>query len=77
MPAKITYVRLWGRHLVTIPNFAAWYCDSCGYTRYDSSALARVELLFGSDGDNIADSPRWQSRQAEGPGERGPRRWSF
>ena len=76
-PAKITYARFWGQHLVTIPNFDAWHCDSCGYTRYDSVALARVELLFGLDGDTITESPQWQSRKAEGPGKRGPRRWSF
>jgi YgiT-type zinc finger domain-containing protein len=77
LPAKITYVRLWGQHLITIPNFAAWHCDSCGYTRYDSAALARVELLFGLDSDTMTDTPQWHSRQTEGPGERGPRRWSF
>ncbi len=77
LPAKITYVRLWGSHLVTIPNFSAWHCDSCGYTRYDSTALARIELLFGLDGDPITDLPQWQSHKTEGPGKRGPRRWSF
>jgi YgiT-type zinc finger domain-containing protein len=77
MPTKISYVRLWGRQLVTIPNFAAWHCDTCGYTRYDSSALSRIELLFGIDGDTLADSPRRHSQQVDGPGERGPSRWSI
>jgi hypothetical protein len=77
MPTRITYVRLWGQHLVTIPNFMGWHCDSCGYTRYDSAALAQVELLLGVDTSTISDAPQWQSHQTEGPDESGPRRWSF
>ncbi|MDF1514324.1 MAG: YgiT-type zinc finger protein [Anaerolineae bacterium] len=77
VPITITYVRMWGNHLVTIPNFAAWRCDSCGFTRYDSAALAQTNLLLGADGDPRMSQSRWQTQQADGPGESGPRRWSF
>lgn len=76
-PARITYVRRWGEHIVTVPNFAAWQCDSCSYTRYDSAALARVELLLGLDEGALAEVRSWRSRAREGPGERGPQRWSL
>ena len=77
LPTTITYVRLWGMHLVTIPNFAAWHCDSCGFTRYDGAALAQAELLFGPDGEPGITQSRWQTQHNDGPGESGPRRWSF
>ena len=34
-PTRITYLRRWGDQMVTLPDFAAWRCDSCSYTRYD------------------------------------------
>ncbi len=76
-PIKITYVRRWGHAVLTVPNFAAWRCDSCNYTRYDAAALAKIELILGPDDEDWLElRPRPHSSQAEGPGERGPRRWS-
>lgn len=75
-PIKSTFVRRWGDQLLTSPNFAAWRCDVCSYTRYDTAALAQVELLVGPDEESL-DQPRAShARRAEGPDERGPRRWS-
>jgi YgiT-type zinc finger domain-containing protein len=76
-PAKITYLRRWGDHMVTMPDFPAWRCDSCNYTRYDSAALVHVEYVFGPDLDSPIEPPYLRHRAGEGPGERGPRRWSF
>lgn len=75
--ARITYLRQWGPYMVTLPNFAAWQCDFCGYTRYDGVALARIELLFGPDAESLMAGALRRSRPAEGPDERGPRRWSY
>lgn len=74
-PVKITYARPWGAQLVVIPDFAAWRCDSCGFTRYDVAALAQVRLLLGPDEEELAELYRRRSPQTEGPGEIGPRRW--
>ena len=76
-PTEITYLRQWNGRMVTLPNFPAWRCDSCGYTRYDSAALARVELVFGPDADSLMESPMWRTRRTSGPDDRGPRRWSY
>jgi YgiT-type zinc finger domain-containing protein len=75
-PIKLTYVRQWGNRMITMPNFAAWRCDSCNYTRYDAAALAKIELLLGPDVEALFSSPTYHSQHTEGPGERGPRRWS-
>jgi YgiT-type zinc finger domain-containing protein len=76
-PEKITYLRHWGDHMVTMPNFPAWRCDSCSYTRYDSAALLNVEMVFGPDLDAPIEPPYMKYRVVEGPGGRGPRRWSY
>lgn len=73
-PSKITYTRRWGAQLIVIPDFDAWRCDSCGFTRYDAVALAQVRLLLGPEEDEWSE-PRRRSQPAEGPGEAGPRRW--
>lgn len=76
-PARITYLRRWGDALITIPNFLAWQCDSCRHTRYDSAALAQIELIFGPDVETLMESPFLRYRAGSGPGERGPERWSY
>ncbi|MGC9348322.1 MAG: YgiT-type zinc finger protein [Anaerolineae bacterium] len=76
-PTRITYLRRWGPYLVTVPNFPAWQCDSCSYTRYDVAALARLEVLLGPDDEALVDFGLSRPRSGEGPGERGPQRWSF
>ena len=76
-PARITYLRRWGNHMITMPNFLAWQCDSCSYTRYDSAALAQIELIFGPDVESLMESPFLRYRADSGPGERGPGRWSY
>jgi hypothetical protein len=63
--------------MVTMPNFAAWQCDVCGYTRYDGAALVRIDLLFGPDAESLTTTTRWPSRAADGPAERGPQRWPY
>lgn len=75
-PTKITYLRRWGDHVVTLPDFAAWKCDSCNYTRYDAAALARIEQIFGPDLESMLNRPKWRCQVLKGPGERGPHRWS-
>jgi YgiT-type zinc finger domain-containing protein len=75
-PSKITYARRVGNRVVTMPGFSAWRCDFCGYTRYDVAALAKVELLLGPDEDTWEEPFRRRPQQTEGPGERGPHRWS-
>ena len=74
-PVNIVYVRRWGDTIATVPNFAAWRCDSCNYTRYDMAALSKVEAVFGPDEDDWFEPRRHYPRRTEGPGERGPRRW--
>ncbi|HOU11747.1 MAG TPA: YgiT-type zinc finger protein [Anaerolineae bacterium] len=74
-PVKITYTRPWGARLVVIPDFAAWRCDSCSFTRYDVAALAQVRRLLGPDEEELVEPYRRRSPQTEGPGEVGPRRW--
>lgn len=77
-PFRIVYARHWGTLLVTVPNFPAWRCDHCGHTRYDTAALAQLDLVLGPDEDDLAQTgtmPRVGN--AGGPGERGPRRWSL
>jgi len=73
---KITYTRQWGTRLIVVPDFAAWRCDSCGFTRYDAAALAHIRLLLGPEEDEWREPYRHRSQPAEGPGEAGPRRWS-
>ncbi|HSQ39786.1 MAG TPA: YgiT-type zinc finger protein [Anaerolineales bacterium] len=75
-PVKITYARQWGTRLIVIPDFAAWRCDSCSFTRYDGAALAQVRLLLGPDEEELIEPYYRRSPQAEGPGEIGPRRWT-
>jgi len=75
-PVKIVYVRRWGNTIVTVPDFAAWRCDSCNYTRYDTAALSKIEVVFGPDEDEWFELHRQHPQRTEGPGERGPRRWS-
>ncbi|MBN1877807.1 MAG: YgiT-type zinc finger protein [Anaerolineae bacterium] len=75
-PTHSTYVRWWNARLVTVPDFAAWCCDFCGYTRYDVAALAQINLLLGPDEETLAQSSFSYRRKAEGPGEQGPHRWS-
>ncbi len=73
-PIKITYTRRWGQQLIVVPDFAAWRCDSCSFTRYDSAALAKIRLLLGPDEEELVESYPRRTR-TEGPGEIGPRRW--
>ncbi|MBN2001844.1 MAG: hypothetical protein JXA21_00700 [Anaerolineae bacterium] len=73
-PIKITYTRRWGQQLIVAPDFAAWRCDSCGFTRYDSAALAQIRLLLGPDEEELIE-PYLRRTRTEGPGEIGPRRW--
>ncbi len=75
-PVKITYAREWGVQLIVVPNFAAWRCDSCGFTRYDGAALSRLRLLLGPDEEELREPYNFRPSQAEGPGEIGPRRWT-
>ena len=74
---RITYLRRWGDRIVTLPNFAAWQCDSCSYTRYDNAALTRLEMIFGPDIESMEETTLWRTRPTTGPGERGPHRWSY
>ncbi len=76
-PTRITYLRRWEDQMVTLPNFAAWRCDSCSYTRYDGAALAQLEMIFGPDMESLAETSLWRIHSPEGPGERGPHRWSY
>ncbi len=73
---RVTYARQVEAQLVTMPNFAAWRCDACGYTRYDVTALNQVDLLLGPEPDEWHEPRPLYARPVEGPGERGPRRWS-
>jgi hypothetical protein len=62
--------------MIVVPNFAAWRCDSCSYTRYDVAAVKRLELLLGDEGDRWSQRHPRRSQRQEGPGEQGPHRWS-
>ena len=73
-PARVTFVREWAGYMVTLPNVAAWRCDSCTYTRYDPDALARLELLLGPDVDAMMVAPFHPSPAADGPDLRRPHR---
>jgi hypothetical protein len=76
-PTKITYLRRMGALMVTLPNFAAWKCDACHFTRYDNAALAKVERLLGPDVESVMNIVNWRFRATKGPAEHGPHRWSF
>lgn len=65
-----------GPRIITVPNFTVWRCDACGYTRYDSAALAQVDLLLGPEIDELDEPGDVVQGPREGPAERGPRRWS-
>ncbi len=71
------YARRWGESFVTMPNFPAWRCDHCGYTRYDAPALAQLDLLLGPDEDDLTTQSTQPQVSGNGPAGRGPRRWSF
>ncbi len=75
-PIKSTFIRQWGPFLLTMPNFASWRCDVCGYTRYDRTALSNVEMLLGPDEEALEQPRQVRAPKTEGPDERGPRRWS-
>jgi YgiT-type zinc finger domain-containing protein len=74
-PARSTYVRRIGWRVITVPNFALWRCDVCGYSRYDSAALARVDLLLGPEIDGLDEPGEVFPAASDGPAARGPRRW--
>jgi YgiT-type zinc finger domain-containing protein len=76
-PTRITYLRQIRSQMITLPNFAAWTCDACRFTRYDNAALARIEQLLGPDLESVLDAVNWRFRAAKGPAEHGPHRWSF
>ncbi len=75
-PVKSTYVRRMGNVFVTRPDFSAWRCDCCGYTRYDAAALAQLELLLGPDPEGWDEACPTCARQVTGPANCGPHRWS-
>lgn len=75
-PTRSTYVRQVGGQVVTVPNFTLWRCDVCGFSRYDTAALARVDLLLGPEPPEFDDPDDVPSGASEGPAGRGPRRWS-
>ncbi|OQA21631.1 MAG: hypothetical protein BWY63_01196 [Chloroflexi bacterium ADurb.Bin360] len=75
-PAHSTYVRRVGWRVITVPNFAFWRCDACGYARYDIAALARVDLLLGPEMDSLDEPGDLFPGPTDGPATRGPRRWS-
>lgn len=76
IPSHSTYVRRMGWQVITVPNFALWRCDVCGFTRYDTAALAQVNLLLGPESDEWDDPGEILPSTANGPAGRGPRRWS-
>jgi YgiT-type zinc finger domain-containing protein len=76
-PTKITFLRRIGSRMITLPNFAAWTCDACHFTRYDNAALARIELVLGPDFESVLDTVNWRFRATHGPAEHGPHRWSY
>jgi YgiT-type zinc finger domain-containing protein len=46
----VTYVNLYDRTLVSVPNTPAWECDFCHTVEYDSESLQRIEALVGQAG---------------------------
>ncbi len=75
-PVKSTYVRRMGNAFITRPDFSAWRCDCCGYTRYDAVALARLELILGPDPEGWGPAGPTFARKTTGPANSGPHRWS-
>ena len=76
-PIRITFMREWAGHMVTLPNFAAWQCDSCGHTLYDQVALAKLEVLLGPDVESMMEPSFMRWRTMDGPDARGPHRRSL
>ncbi len=37
------------RQPICIPDFPAWVCDFCGWREYDSTALAELYAMLGTD----------------------------
>ncbi len=77
-PTQSTYARRLGARLVTVPKFPLWRCDFCGYTRYDTRALAQLDVLLTPEADSWDEDEisQTRARPTEGPANRGPRRWS-
>lgn len=62
-PKKVSYFKIRGGQLVSVPNFPAWVCDVCRHREYDPSALAELNFLLARK-----ESPQQRpARHAPGP----------
>lgn len=57
---RVAYVTKQGGQIINVPDFPAWVCDVCGFSEYDSAALAelRVMLQGGRPHRRVARRPR-------------------
>ena len=46
----VTYVHVYGRTLVSVPNTPAWECDQCHAREYNRDTVLRIETLVGQAG---------------------------
>ncbi len=49
-PQRLTYVQVYNRTLVHIPNVPARRCDVCGQVFFDAEKLRQFEVLIGQAG---------------------------
>lgn len=42
----VTYFTWMGEELITVPDFPALVCDSCGWRQYDGNAVNRLAVLL-------------------------------
>ena len=48
--ARAPYVQLYNATLIHMPNVAAWKCDVCGETYFDTQTIRQLEVLIGDSG---------------------------
>ena len=45
-PKQVSYFKIRGGQIVSVPDFPAWVCDVCRYREYDPTALAELNFLL-------------------------------
>jgi YgiT-type zinc finger domain-containing protein len=57
---RVAYLTKQGGQIINVPDFPAWVCDVCGFSEYDSAALAelRVMLQGGRPSRRVPRRPR-------------------
>ncbi len=46
-PKRTTYLTVYDRMLVSVPNTPVWQCDICQYQEFEHQTVERLEKLLG------------------------------